>query len=349
MAEVTIGTRKVGDKHPVFIVAELSANHLQRFDLALRLIDAAKEAGADAIKLQTYTPDTITINSDKEYFQIKQGTIWDGTTLYKLYEEAYTPWDWQPKLKEYAESLGLVCFSAPFDPTAVDFLEKMHNPAYKVASFEITDTPLIKYMASKGKPMIISTGIATREDINEAVETCRTAGNDQIILLKCTSAYPTPLSDVNLRTIPDIATRYNTLVGLSDHSIGISVPIAAVSLGACLVEKHLIIDRSQGGPDAAFSLEPAEFKEMVTAIRQVEEALGTANYNLTDKMKRSREFARSLFAIKDIMQGETLTEENVRSVRPAYGLPPRFLDKVIGMRAKVEIEKGTPLSWEIIE
>lgn len=349
MSVIKIAGRAIGGENPVFIVAELSANHLQNYDLALKLIDAAKDAGADAVKLQTYTPDTITLDSDKEYFQIKQGTIWDGVTLYKLYKEAYTPWEWQPKLKKYAESLDLICFSSPFDVTAVDFLEEINNPAYKVASFEITDIPLIEYMASKGKPLIISTGIARPKDIEEAIEACRRVGNDEVILLKCTSAYPTPLKDVNLRTIPDLSARYGTLVGLSDHTTGISVPVAAVSLGACLVEKHLILDRSQGGPDSEFSLEPQEFKEMVSIIREVEEALGTVNYELTEKMRRSREFSRSLFAVADIEKGEILTKENVRSIRPGYGLHPRHMKEVIGKHAKAAIERGTPLSWDLIE
>ncbi|MHA2301462.1 MAG: pseudaminic acid synthase [Candidatus Thorarchaeota archaeon] len=349
MKTIKIGSRIIGEQNPVFIVAELSANHLQDYDLAIKTIDAARDAGADAIKLQTYTADTITLNCDNEYFQIKQGTIWDGKTLYQLYEEAYTPWDWQPKLKEYAGDLGLVCFSSPFDETAVDFLEKMDVPAYKVASFEITDIPLIKYIASKMKPVIISTGIAQFDDISKAVNACKVVGNEDIILLKCTSAYPTPLTDVNLLTMPDLASKFDTLVGLSDHTLGISVPIAAVSLGACLIEKHLILDRSLGGPDAAFSLEPLEFGNMVKAIREVEESLGLVNYSLTDKMMKSREFSRSLFVTQDINKGDTFTSQNVRSIRPGYGLPPISIDQIMGKKAKCDIARGTPMKWDYVE
>jgi len=312
--EINITNRKIGNNNPVFIIAELSANHLQKFDLAVEMINAMKESGADAVKLQTYTPDTITIDSDNEYFQIKQGTLWDGKTLYQLYQEAYTPWEWQPKLKEIAEDLGLICFSSPFDKTAVNFLQEMKVPAYKVASFEITDIPLIEYIASKGKPVIISTGIATLCDIEEAVNACRRMGNDQIALLKCTSAYPTPLEEVNLRTIPNLAETFKTVVGLSDHTLGISVPIASVALGAKIIEKHFILDRKLGGPDAAFSLEPEEFKAMVKAIREVETALGEVRYELSEKTKKSKEFSRSFFVVRDIKAGEPLTEENVRSI-----------------------------------
>lgn len=281
---------------PVFIIAELSANHVQNYQVAEKTIHAIKESGADAVKLQTYTPDTITIECDNELFHVKQGTIWDGRTLYQLYQEAYTPWEWQPKLKKFAEDLGLICFSTPFDNTAVDFLESMDVPAYKVASFEITDIPLIEYVASKQKPVIVSTGIATLADIEVALGACKRAGNDQVAILKCTSSYPAPFEDANLRTIPDMADRFGTVVGLSDHTLGISVPIAAVSLGARIIEKHFILDRSLGGPDSLFSLEPGEFKAMVTSIREAEKALGEVKYELNEKTKRSREFSRSLFA-----------------------------------------------------
>jgi pseudaminic acid synthase len=340
-----IDDKTVGDNNPIFIVAELSANHLRDFDLAIKTIKAIKESGADAVKLQTYTPDTITIDSDNEYFQIKQGTLWDGKTLYKLYQEAYTPWKWQPNLKTIANELGLICFSSPFDKTAVDFLEEMKVPAYKVASFEITDIPFIEYIASKGKPIIISTGIAALSDIEEAVNACRRVGNDQIALLKCTSEYPTPLEEVNLRTIPNLADTFNTVVGLSDHTLGISVPIAAVALGAKIIEKHFILDRKLGGPDSAFSLEPEEFKSMVKAVREVEKVLGEVSYELTEKIKKSREFSRSLFVVKDMKAGEIFTEENVRSIRPGYGLPPKYISDVVGRRATRNIARGTPLSW----
>ena len=335
-------------KEKVFIIAELSANHNQKFELAVESIKAAKDCGVDAVKLQTYTADTITIDCYNEYFQIKQGTIWDGKILYELYKEAYTPWEWQPKLKKLAEELGMICFSSPFDKTAVDFLESMKVPAYKIASFEITDIPLIEYVASKGKPVIISTGIANLDDIQLAIDACRKMGNEKIALLKCTSAYPTPLEEVNLLTIPDMKEKFKTLVGLSDHTMGISVPVAAVSLGARIIEKHFILDRNLGGPDAAFSLEPAEFKQMVESVREVEKALGKVSYELSKKVERNREFSRSLFAVKEIKKGEILTDENVRSIRPGFGLHPKFLNEVIGKKAKGDIKKGTPLKWELI-
>jgi len=269
--------------------------------------------------------------------------------LYKLYQEAYTPWEWQPKLKQIAEDMGLICFSSPFDKTAVDFLEKMNIPAYKVASFEITDIPLIEYVATKGKPVIISTGIAELCDIEEAVNACKRMGNNQIALLKCTSAYPTPLEDVNLKTILNMAETFNTVVGLSDHTLEISVPIAAVALGAKIIEKHFILDRKLGGPDAAFSLEPEEFKIMVKAVREVEKALGKVSYELSEKTKKCREFSRSLFVVKDIKVGETLTEENVRSIRPGFGLLPKYLKDILGKKAKKDLKKGTPLTWDLIE
>ncbi len=344
-----VGDKKIGKNYQVFIIAEMSANHLQKFDNAVKIIKAAKEAGADAIKLQTYTPDTITIDCDNEYFQIKQGTLWDGQSFYQLYKNAYTPWEWQPRLKEIAESEGLICFSSAFDKTAVDFLEGINVPAYKIASFEITDIPLIEYVASKGKPVIISTGIAALSDIEEAVNACKRMGNNQMALLKCVSAYPTPLEDVNLRTIPNLAETFKTVVGLSDHTLGISVPIASVALGVCIIEKHLTLDRKLGGPDAAFSLEPAEFKAMVKSVREVGKALGEVSYDLTEKMKKSREFSRSLFVVKDIKAGEIFTEENVRSIRPCYGLAPKYLKNILGAQAKMNIKKGTPLKWELIK
>jgi len=349
MLKFKIKNKKIGGNNPVFIIAEMSANHLQKFDNAVKLIKAAKEAGADAVKIQTYTPDTITIDCDNEYFQIKQGTLWDGQTLYQLYKKAYTPWEWQPKLKEIAESEGLICFSSVFDKTAVDFLEGINVPAYKIASFEITDIPLIEYVASRGKPIIISTGIATLSDIEEAVNACKRMGNEQIALLKCTSAYPAPLEEINLNTIPNLADTFKTVVGLSDHTLGISVPIASVALGACIIEKHLTLDRKLGGPDAAFSLEPEEFKAMVKSVREVEKALGEVSYDLTEKMKKSREFSRSLFVVKDIKAGEVFTEENVRSIRPGYGLHPKYFKEILGKRTTQDIKKGTPLKWGIVK
>ena len=346
--ELKVGVKTIGNAHPVFIIAELSANHLQDFDLAVDTINAIKESGADAVKLQTYTPDTITIDSDNEYFQVKQNSLWDGKTLYQLYQEAHTPWEWQPKLKEIAEELGIICFSSPFDRTAVDFLEEMNVPAYKVASFEITDIPLIEYIASKGKPVIISTGIAMLADIEEAVSACRRMGNNQIALLKCTSAYPAPLEESNLRTIPNLVDTFNTVIGLSDHTLGISAPTASVALGAKIIEKHFILDRKMGGPDAEFSMEPDEFRSMIETVRDVEKALGTVNYELTEKTKKSRQFSRSLFAVEDIKAGESLTELNVRSIRPGFGLHPRYLEQILGKTARIDIKKGTPLDWALI-
>jgi pseudaminic acid synthase len=344
-----IEKKEIGEEKPVFIIAELSANHNQNYNLAVKTLKAAKNAGADAIKLQTFTPDTITLSSDKKYFQIKHGTLWDGKTLYDLYKQAYMPWEWQPKLKKIADELDLILFSSPFDPTAVDFLETMKVPAYKVASPEITDIPLIEYIASKRKPVFISTGIATLADIKEAVNACRRKGNSQIALLKCTSAYPTPMNEVNLRVIPDLAKKFKVTIGLSDHTIGSTVPLAAVALGARIVEKHFILDRTLGGIDASFSLEPDEFKTMVKAIRDVEQSLGTITYDLTDKMKKSREFMRSLFVVESVHKGELLTKKNIRSIRPGYGLPPKELKKVLGKKAKNDIEKGMPLTWNLIE
>lgn len=342
-----LNNTKIGEGSPVFVIAELSANHLQKYDNAVRLIKEAKKAGADAVKLQTYTPDTITIDCDNEYFQIKQGTIWDGTTLHKLYEKAYTPWEWQPKLKKIAEEEGLICFSSPFDNTAVDFLEKMDVPAYKIASFEITDIPFIEYVASKGKPVIISTGIAELSDIEEALKACEREGNKDVILLKCTSEYPSPYEDINLKTIPNMAETFGLTVGISDHTLGSAVSVAAVALGAKVVEKHFTLDRSLGGPDSKFSMEPDEFNDMVKSIRQVEKALGKVTYDLTEKQIKSREHSRSLFVVKDIKAGETFTKENVRSIRPGFGVKTKYINEFLGKKAKVDIKKGTPVCWNI--
>jgi len=343
-----IGSRNIGPGHPVYIIAELSANHNQDFEQAVALIHAAKEAGADAVKLQTYTPDTLTIPSDKEYFRIAGGTLWDGRTLYDLYSEAYMPWEWQPKLKEIADDIGIDLFSTAFDPTAVDFLEKMDVPIHKVASFEIVDIPLIEKMARTGKPLIMSTGMATLGELEEAVQAARRAGATQIALLKCTSAYPADPAEMNLRTIPHMAEAFGVPVGLSDHTLGIAVPVAAVALGACIVEKHFTLSRSIPGPDSAFSLEPHEFKEMVEAIRTTEKALGKVSYEPTEHEKASRIFRRSLFVVKDMKAGEVFTEENIRSIRPGYGMHTRYVKEAIGRRAKVDIKEGTPMSWELI-
>lgn len=333
----------------VFIIAEISANHNHNLKTALETIEAIKESGADAVKLQTYTADTLTINCDNDYFQIKGNTLWDGKTLYDLYKEAYTPWEWHKELYEKARSLGLICFSTPFDKSAVDFLEEIGNPIYKVASFEIQDIALIEYMALKGKPMIISTGIAELEDIELAVKTCRNSGNNQISLLKCTSAYPAPFEEANLSTISDMAKRFGVTTGLSDHTLGISLPIAAVSLGAKIVEKHFIHDKKLGGPDSAFSLEPKEFKQMVQSIREVEKAIGTVKYEVTEKAKQGKLFGRSLFVVKDIKTGERFTEDNIRSIRPGYGLHPKFYNEILGKRASKDIKKGEPIEWGMVQ
>ncbi len=332
-----------------FIVAELSANHGHSIDIALETIRAAKDSGADAVKVQTYTPDTITLNCDNEYFQIKQGTLWDGTTLYRLYEEAYMPWEWHGKLRDEAERLGMVFFSTPFDNTAVDFLEEMQNPIYKIASFEINDISLIEYAASKGKPMVMSTGVATLEDIKAAVDACHRVGNDRITLLKCTSSYPAPIEEANLLMIPDMAARFGVQTGLSDHTMGFLAPVIAVSLGATIVEKHFILDRGVGGPDASFSMTPEEFRTMVDAVRVAESALGKADYSLSPASEKSMHFRRSLFVCRDVNAGDLVTTENVRSIRPAVGLAPTFLKEILGKRMKCDVKKGTPLSLDMVE
>ena len=347
-AALQIGTRFVGPGHPVYVIAEVSANHNQDFAQAVRIIEAAENAGADAIKLQTYTPDTITIQSSRENFRVSGGTLWDGKTLYELYGEAYTPWDWQPKLKQVANDLGMDLFSSAFDATAVDFLEQMGVPAHKVASFELVDIPLIQKMARTGKPLIMSTGMASVEEIDEAVSTARHAGAIQIALLKCTSAYPARAEDMNLRTIPEIARRFEVPVGLSDHTAGIVAPVTAVALGACILEKHLTLSRAVPGPDSAFSLEPDEFKAMVDAVRTTEKALGEIHFGLSEGEQASRRFRRSLFVVQDVKQGQLFDTSNVRSIRPGDGLHTRHLAEVLGKRAARDIERGTPLSWELL-
>jgi pseudaminic acid synthase len=349
MHSIKIGERNIGHGLPVYIIAELSANHNQDFTQAVQLVKAAKEAGADAIKLQTYTPDTITIDCDSEYFRIGKGTIWEGKNLYELYKEAYTLWDWQPKLKTIANDLGMDLFSTPFDKSAVDFLEKMDVPAYKVASFELVDIPLIQYVAKTGKPMIISTGMATLAEIDEAVVAAREVGCKEVALLKCTSAYPADPAEMNLRAIPHMAGVFGVPVGLSDHSLGIAVPVTAVALGANIVEKHFTLSRSIAGPDSAFSLEPHEFKAMVDGIRVAEKALGKISYEVTEQEAASRVFRRSLFVVKDMKAGETFTIENIRSIRPGYGLAPKYLNNFLGKKAQRDIKKGTPVTWQIIE
>lgn len=334
----------------VFIIAELSANHGQSIDIAIETIRAAKRAGADAIKLQTYTADTLTIDCNNQYFtDVLIGSIWEGRTLYELYKEAYTPWEWHEELFRVAKEEGLMCFSTPFDKTAVDFLEQFNPPAYKIASFEIQDIPLIEYTASKGRPMIISTGIAELEDIELAVKTCRDAENHDITLLKCTSSYPAPIEEANLLTIPDLKKRFEVEVGLSDHTMGIVAPVVAVSLGARVIEKHFILDKSIGGPDASFSLDEKEFTAMVSAVRHSEKAIGKVSYELTEKVKASRKFSRSLFVVRDIKAGEPFTEENVRSIRPGFGLSPKYYNQLLGEKAKIDLEAGTPLRLDDVE
>lgn len=347
-APFQIAGRAIGAGQPVYIIAELSANHGQVYENAVRLVEAARDAGADAVKLQTYTPDTITIDSDRAEFRPSEGTLWSGTTLHGLYGKAYMPWDWQPGLKRHAESLGMHCFSSPFDPTAVDFLASMDVPAYKVASFELVDLPLVRRMAATGKPLVMSTGMATDEEIEEAVQAARGAGATAIALLKCSSAYPSPPDAMNLRAIPAMAERWRLPVGLSDHTIGESVPIAAVALGACIIEKHFTLSRAEATADAAFSLEPAEFRAMVEAVRMIERALGDGAIGPAPEELESRRFRRSLFVVEDVAAGEVLTERNVRSIRPGNGLHTRHYEAVLGRRAAVRIERGTPLSWDLV-
>jgi pseudaminic acid synthase len=341
-----IGQRWVGPGEPCFVVAEVSANHNQRFQRAVEIIHAAKDAGADAIKLQTYTADTLTIPCDKEWFQIGGNSLWAGTTLYELYQQAYTPWEWQPELQRVVSELGLELFSTPFDASAVDFLEAMDVPAHKVASFEIVDLPLLRKIASTRKPVIMSTGMATLGEIEEAVGTLRTYGTTELALLKCTSAYPASPREMNLATIPHLAAAFDVPVGLSDHTLGGAVAVAAVALGAAIVEKHVTVARSDGGPDAAFSMEPDEFARMVRDIRQAEQAIGSVSYARTPDEEKSLVFRRSLFVTQDVGAGDCFTPANVRSIRPGHGLPTRYLDQVLGKRAACDIPRGTPLCWE---
>jgi N-acetylneuraminate synthase len=342
---ISINGRKIGAGHPVYIIAELSANHRQHFDEAVKLIHAAREAGADAVKLQTYTADTLTINCDSELFRLGANSAWAGRTLYELYQEAFTPWDWQPKLKQIADDLGIDLFSTPFDPSAVDFLETMGIPAHKIASFEIVDLPLIQRIAATGKPMILSTGMATLSEIDQAVTSARKAGATQIALLKCTSAYPASPESMNLRTIPHLAKTFSLPCGLSDHTLGIAVPVAAVVLGACIVEKHFTLSRGNNSADSAFSLEPHEFKTMATEIRTAEKAMGNVCIYPSAEEMESRNHRRSLFAVADIHTGDIFTSDNVRSIRPGHGLHPQYLSLIIGKQARTDIRKGTPLSW----
>lgn len=338
-----IGKRQIGDDSSVFIIAELSANHNGSIETAKETIRAAKRSGADAIKLQTYTADTMTIDCDNDDFII-DGTIWEGRKLYELYQEAYTPWEWHEELFLCAREEGLICFSSPFDKSAVDFLDNLNVPAYKIASFEITDIPLIEYVASKGQPMILSTGIATLEDIELALDACRRMGNNNIALLKCTSSYPAPIEEANMAMIPDFKERFDVIPGLSDHTLGSTVPIVATTLGARIIEKHFILDRSIGGPDASFSMNEEEFTEMVKAVREAEKAVGQVSYEPTEKQIKGRAFSRSLYVVKDIKKGELITEENVRSIRPGYGLHPKSFRAIIGKKVNQNLSTGTRLN-----
>ncbi len=335
----SIGKKDIGGDAQVFIIAELSANHNGSLETAIETIRAAKRAGADCIKLQTYTADTITIDSDRDDFTIK-GTIWEGKNLYQLYQEAYTPWEWHRTLFEAAEAEGLICFSSPFDKTAVDLLETLGAPAYKIASFEITDIPLIEYVASKGKPVIISTGIARHEDIELALDACHRMKNRDVALLKCTSSYPAPIEEANMLMVKDMAERYDVVTGLSDHTMGSTVPIVATCFGAKIIEKHFILDRAIGGPDASFSMNEAEFSDMVRAVREAESAIGKIDYTLTDKQIKGRVFSRSLYAVKDIAKGEIITDEHVKSIRPGFGLHPKHLAQIIGTKSARDFKRG---------
>jgi pseudaminic acid synthase len=331
-----------------FIIAELSANHGGKLETALETVRAAKRTGADAIKIQTYTADTITIDSKKEYFKINQNTQWDGLFLYDLYKKAFLPWEWHKPIFDLAKEIGIVCFSSPFDNSAVDLLEELNTPIYKIASFEITDIPLITYVASKGKPMIISTGIADIDDIKLAIETCKSVGNNDITILKCTSAYPAEPEDANLLTIPDLKEKFGVKVGLSDHTLGIECPVVATALGATVIEKHFILDKSIGGPDAHFSLDEKEFTEMVVAVRSAEKMMGKVDYKMNEKKKKSRQFSRSLFVVKDVKKGDKITKENVRSIRPGFGMHPKYFQSILGEKFNKDTERGTPMSKNLI-
>jgi len=333
---------------PVFIVAELSANHNGSLETALATIRAAKRAGADAIKLQTYTADTLTIDCNKEDFIIKSGSIWDGKSYYELYQSAYTPWEWHEALFKTAAEEGLICFSSPFDKTAVDFLEALNTPAYKIASFEITDIPLIEYAASKGKPIILSTGIATLEDIELALEACQRMGIEDIALLKCTSSYPAPIEEANLVMVKDMAERFGVVTGLSDHTMGSTAPVVATCFGAKIIEKHFILDRSIGGPDASFSMNEQEFSDMVKAVREAEKAIGVVDYTLTDKQRKGKAFSRSLYVVEDVQAGQELTVKKIRSIRPGFGIHPKHYPEVLGKKAVRDLEKGESLNWDMV-
>ncbi|MBU1196535.1 MAG: pseudaminic acid synthase [Proteobacteria bacterium] len=347
MKTIKINNRQITSGNPAYIIAEMSANHNKNFDTAVKIIEEAKKAGADAIKLQTYTPETITLDCDNDCFRIK-GTIWQGKNLFQLYKEAFTPWEWQPKLKKIADDLNIDLFSTPFDDTAVDFLEKMNVPAYKIASFELIDLPLLKKVAATGKPVIMSTGMASLDEIREAVNALKENNCHQIALLKCTSAYPALPEEANLKTIPDLSKTFNVPAGLSDHTMGSTVAVTSIALGACIIEKHFCLSRKDSGPDASFSMEPDEFTQMVKDIRTAEKAIGKVSYELTEGQEKSKAFRRSLFAVENIKKGDLFTPKNIRSIRPGNGLPPKHLEAILGKKAKTDIQKGTPLTSELI-
>ncbi len=347
--EIKIEDKIISNSNSVYIIGEMSANHLMDYDRAKKIIKGVAESGADAIKLQTYTADTITIDCSNEHFQAQKGGLWEGETLYSLYQKAYTPWEWQGDLQEYANSLGLACFSSPFDFTAVDFMESINMPAYKIAAPEIRDIPLIRKTALTGKPIMISTGIAHLEDIERAVETCKEAGNNKIILLKCTSEYPCPYEDVNLNNIPNMANAFDCIVGISDHTFGSEVALGAVALGAKVIEKHVTIKRSDGGPDGGFSMEMHEFKDMIKQVRNLEKALGNSIYSLTDKQEKTRLKSRSLYVVKDVKEGEIITVDNIKSIRPGYGLHTMYYEEILGKKFRKSVDKGTPITWDIID
>lgn len=348
MRSISIGSRSVGPGHPVFVIAEISANHNQSLQLARETIAAAAEAGADAIKLQTYRPDTITFNSSAAPFQITDGTVWDGRTLYDLYEEGQTPYEWHAELFEYAGSLGMEAFSSPFDPTAVSFLSELHVPAFKVASFEIVDIPLVRLIAEQGVPVVLSTGIAREADVAAALAACREAGNEDLVVLKCTSSYPAPFEELNLRTVADIPARFGCLAGISDHTMTVTASVVAVAMGACMVERHVILDRSLGGLDSSFSTDATEFADLVARVREAELAIGEATYELTPRAAASRRHSRSLFVVADVRAGEAVTAENVRSIRPADGMAPARLPDVLGGTFAIDVEAGTPLADDML-
>jgi N-acetylneuraminate synthase len=345
---IEIQGRRIGPGEPTYVIAELSGNHHADYAEAVALVKAAKEAGVDAVKLQTFTPDSLTLDCSRPEFIVSKGSLWQGEKLYDLYRKVVTPWEWQPKLKKLAESLGLQCFSSPFSPKAADFLEKMGMPAYKIASFELVDLPLITYVAKKRKPLLMSTGLANFSEIGEAVGAARAAGCKELLLLKCNSAYPAAPEEMNLRTIPDMAKSFGVPVGLSDHTLGSTSALGAVALGACLVEKHFTLSRKIKGPDSAFSMEPREFKDMMKDIRRLEKSLGSVSYGPTASEMPNLPFRRSLFVVKDMRKGERFTAKNVRSIRPGQGLAPKYYDEILALKSKSAIERGTPLRRELV-